>query len=99
LGDHDVALLVKHPRNRPSFGHVAAVFAEDVANFADGTIAIVSVDVEHQSNTARTVTLKRELFIGRTGKFAGPALDRSLEVTGGHISGLGSSNRRAQPRI
>src|SRR5215469_41771 len=99
LGNDDVTLLVDHPGNGPGFSHVAAVFAEHVADFADGAVAIVGVDVQQNSDASRAVALERELFVGGAGQFAGAALDRPLDVVGGHVCRLGGGNRRTQARV
>ena len=41
LGNDDVALLVEHLRDRTGCGHVSAVLAEGVTDFADRAIAVV----------------------------------------------------------
>src|SRR5208337_5039882 len=96
LGNEDVAFLVEHPRNGPRFGHVAAVFAKDVTNFAHRAVTIVGVDVEQNRDAARPIAFEREFFVGGAGQFAPPALDGPLDVVGGHILGLGGKDGAAQ---
>src|SRR5207302_1822388 len=95
----DVTLFMKHPRYGTGFGHVAAVFAEHVANLTYGAIAIVGVDVEKNGDAAGPIAFERKFFVGRSGKFAGAALDGPFDVIGRHILSLGSDNCTAKARV
>src|SRR5215472_10348700 len=99
LGHDDVTLLVEHPRNRTGFGHVAAVLAEDVTDFADRAVAIVGVDLRQQGDTAGTVAFQYEFFVDGTGQFTGSTLDGALDVVGRHILRLRGRDGGAQAGI
>src|ERR1700732_4841324 len=97
--NNDVALLVEHPRDCAGFGHVPAVLAETVANFANGSVAIVGVDIEQNRNATRSIAFERELFVGCTRQFSRATLNGPLDVVGGHILRFGSDNGAAQAGI
>src|SRR5438270_12543121 len=70
-----------------------------MADFADRAIAIVSVDVEQDSDPTWAIALEGELLIIHSGQFARAALNGALDVVGGHVFGFRSSNGREQKRI
>src|SRR5579863_8570845 len=70
-----------------------------MTNFADGPVAIVCGCLHNDGNTARAVTLKRDLLVGRAFQFTRAALDRPLNVVLRHVFRLGSSNGATQARI
>ena len=48
---------------------------------------------------AGPVALVVDLFVGDAGQLAGAALDRPLDVLGGHVGGLGFGDDGAQSRV
>ena len=90
---------MEHPGHRARFRHVSTVLAEDVANLAYGAVAVVGIDVEQDRHSTRPVTFERKLFISSAGKLARAPLDRSLDVVGRHIFGLGGHDSAAQSRV
>ena len=76
-----------------------AILAEGVADFADGAIAVVGVDVEQDGDAAGAVAFELKFFVGRAGKFARAALNGTLDIVGRHVFGLGSGNCGSQARI
>ena len=99
LGNDDVALLVEHPRDGAGFGHVAAVLAEGMSDFADGAVAIVGADVDQYRSASGTVSLERELFVVDAGEFAGTTLNGALDVVGRHVLGLRIRDGLAQAGV
>src|SRR5581483_9386027 len=99
LGNDDVALLMEQVSDSACRGHVSAVLAEDVTDFADRAVAVIGVDIEHYRDAAGTIAFEGELFVHRSGKFAGTALDGAFDIVGWHVLALGGQNRRAQARI
>src|SRR6185437_2647323 len=81
------------------FGHVAAVFAEGVADFADGAVAIVGIDVEQDSDSAGPVAFQGKFFVVDARQFASATLNGTLDVVGGHVFAFGREDGGAQPRI
>src|SRR6185369_14807130 len=96
FGNDDVALFVKHPGDRAGFRHVAAVFAEGVADFTDRAVAIVGIDIEQDRHPAGAVALERELFVGSTGQFTRAAKNGPLGVAGRKVLSLGRQDGAAQ---
>src|SRR5262249_4056906 len=88
LRDDDQSLLVEHPGDRSGFGKVAMVLLKHRSDLADGAIAVVSGYIDEDGDAARPVTFVSDLFVDRAGKLAGTALDRALDVVGGHVDGL-----------
>src|SRR5205823_11014382 len=99
LRNDDVALLVKQVRDGAGRSHVAPVFTKRVANFADSAVAVISVDVEQNGDTAGAVALKRKLLKVDAGQFAGATLDGALDVVLRHVFRLGRENSSAYASI
>src|SRR5260370_28549744 len=90
---------MEHPGHGAGFAQVTAALGEDMSYFADGAVAIVSGDIDQQSHAARTVSFEGDLLVGRAGKLAGAALNRTLDVFRRHVLRLGGRDRDAQTRI
>src|SRR5262249_30284713 len=75
-----------------------AVLAEYVTNFAHGAIAVVGIDFGEDGDSARAITFQREFFVGRARQFARAALDRALDIVGGHVFGFSRRDGGAQAR-
>src|SRR5665213_1582783 len=70
-----------------------------MTDFADCAVAIVCRRFHDHRDTARSVALKRNLFIGRALKLASATLDGALDVVLRHIFSFGGNYSSAQPRI
>src|SRR5215472_9633453 len=99
FGHDDVTLLVEHPGDGTGFGHVAAVLAEDVTDFADRAVAVVGVDLRQQGDTAGAVAFEHEFLIDGAGQFTGSTLDGTLDVVGRHVLSLRGRDGGAQAGI
>src|SRR5215831_4671186 len=95
----DLALALEHPGDAALFTHVAAVLGEHVADFGDGTVAVVGRDVHQNRGPAGTVAFKHHLLDLSSFQFAGAAHDRFLDVVAGHGHSFRSKNRGAQTGI
>src|SRR5437588_11269106 len=68
-------------------------------DFADSTIAVIGINVEQDRNAPGPIAFQRELFISRAGQFAGPPLDRPLDVVGRHVLRLRRNDGATQARV
>ena len=99
LGDHNIALAVEHPVDRPVLGHVAAVLREHVANFADDPVAIAGDHLHEHTHSAGAVALEHHFIERFTLELPGAALDGAFDIVVGHVLALGREDGCAQARI
>ena len=72
---------------------------EHVAQLADRAVLVVGQRFDDERRAAGAVRLVGDLFVDDAGQFAGAALDRLLDVVGGHVHFLGRRDDRAQARV
>ena len=72
---------------------------QDVTNFADRAVLVVGQRLDDDRRAAGTVALVIDLLVRDARQLARAALNRALDVVGGHVDGLGFGHDRAQARI
>ena len=98
-GNEDLALALEHPGDAALLAQVAAVFGEDMADLADGAVAVVGGHVDQHGGAARAVAFEHDFLDLPAFQFAGAAHDGLLDVVGRHADGFGGEDGGAQARI
>src|SRR5207244_1028022 len=91
--------LLENPADATGFPHVSTLLGEDVAEFADGAVLVIGGHFDHDRHAAWSIALISGLFVDYAGQLTGSALDRPLDVVGGHVLGFGIENDSAQARV
>ncbi len=99
FGDHDFAFAMEHPADGAGFRHVAAVFAHEVAEFANDAIAIGRDHLDQHANAARAVAFEGGFLILLALELAGAAQNSALDVFIGHVFIFTCEDGGAEARI
>src|SRR5579875_484224 len=97
--DGDDALFFEHPSHASGLAEIAVVTSEQVADFGDGTVAVVRQRLSYNCHPPRSIALIHHRFELISSQLTGALLDCPIDVIVGHGLGFGGSNRGAQARI
>ena len=97
--DNDIALLFEHPRDTSRLTHVSAVLGKQVPDLTHGAIPVVRNDIDDDCNSARTVSLVRDLVELSAVELAGALHDGPLDIVGRHVEGFRVGDGFAQARV
>ena len=98
-GNENLALAFEHPGDAALLAHVSAVLGEDMADLADGAVAVVGSHIDQDGGAARPVAFEHHFLDLPAFQFARAAHDGLLDVVGRHADVFGGENRGAQARI
>src|SRR5690606_18355946 len=98
-GEHELTAVFEHEGNGAFLAEVAAVFRECVADFGNGTGAVVGHAVDDDGSAADAVALVADFFVVGAIGTACAALDGALDVVLGHIGVGGLVPGHPQARI
>src|ERR1039457_3314062 len=99
LFDHELALTLEHPGNAALFAEVAAILGKDVADFADGAIAVVGGDVDQDGGASGSVSFEHDLVDLAAFELTGATHDGLLDVVSEHAFALRRGDGGAQAGV
>src|SRR2546423_6244764 len=96
----DPPFFVKHVGNAAARGEVAVVTSKDAPDFRGGAVLVVSRGFNNHGDSTRRVTFIDDFVeMLRFDSFAGPALDRAVDVVVRHALGAGGKDGAAKPGV
>jgi len=99
LFDENLAFAVEHPGDRADFAEVAAVFREQVADLADGAVAVIGGNLHDDRGATGAVALEGDFVDLAAFQLTGAAHDGAFDVVGRHRDRLGGGNGGAESGV
>ena len=94
--DEDLPAALEVPQDLVGTRQGGVVPLEEVADFGDGTVAVVGEAGDDQADAAVGVGFEEDFFEGAAAEFAGAFLDGAVDVVGRHVDGLAFAEDGAQ---